>query len=64
LVAMWSWASSQPGVSTLRYTVSPTNVGSVKLIESFGFNLVGQQLDEIDGPEDIYEMSTAQFLVR
>ena len=46
----------------LRYTVSPTNVASVKLIESFGFNLVGQQLDEIDGPEDIYELSAAAFL--
>ena len=61
LEAMWSWAVEQPEVSMLRYTVSPTNVASVRLIESFGFNLVGQQLDEIDGPEDIYELSAAAF---
>ena len=58
---MWSWAVERPEVSMLRFTVSPTNVASVKLIESFGFNLVGQQLDETDGPEDIYEMSAAAF---
>ncbi len=62
LVGMWSWAVERPEVSILRYTVSPTNVASVKLIESFGFNLFGQQLDEIDGPEDIYELSAAAFL--
>lgn len=64
LAAMWSWAIDQPKVETLRYTVSPTNVASVKLVESFEFTRVGEQMDEIDGPEDIYEMSADDFRAR
>jgi hypothetical protein len=34
----------------------------VKIIEGFGFNYLGQQIDEEDGPENIYEMSVDQFM--
>jgi len=34
----------------------------VRLIEKFGFTHVGQQIDEQDGPEDIYEMSALAFV--
>jgi ribosomal-protein-alanine N-acetyltransferase len=61
LIGMWRWVCSQPGVKTLRYTVSPTNLPSVKIIEGFGFTYLGQQMDEIDGPENIYEMSVEEF---
>ena len=61
LKAMWSWVIKQPGVKTLRYTVSPDNPSSVHLIEKFDFTRVGQQIDEQDGPEDIYEMSVLAF---
>jgi RimJ/RimL family protein N-acetyltransferase len=59
---MWRWVCGEPGVATLRYTVSPTNIPSVRIITKFGFTHNGQQLDEIDGPEDIYEMSSEDFL--
>jgi RimJ/RimL family protein N-acetyltransferase len=62
LQAMWSWACTQPGVSTLRYTVSPNNAPSQQIIQKFGFTHVGVQIDEEDGPEDIFEMSAAEFL--
>jgi RimJ/RimL family protein N-acetyltransferase len=62
LLGMWRWVSAQPGVKTLRYTVSPTNIPSVAIINGFGFNHMGQQMDEIDGPEDIYEMDSAEFV--
>lgn len=62
LLGMWRWVCTQPGVKTLRYTVSPTNIPSVAIINSFGFNHIGQQMDEIDGPEDIYEMDCAEFM--
>jgi [ribosomal protein S5]-alanine N-acetyltransferase len=45
----------------LRYTVSPDNLPSISVIKHFGFELKGQQLDEIDGPENIYEMSSEVF---
>jgi RimJ/RimL family protein N-acetyltransferase len=61
LLGMWRWVADQPGVKTLRYTVSPTNIASIKVIEYFGFSHMGQQMDEIDGPEDIYEMSVEDF---
>ena len=64
LTGMWRWAVGQPGVRMLRYTVSPTNGPSVRIVEGFGFALVGRQIDEIDGPEDIYEMTAADFAGR
>lgn len=64
LVGMWSWVVEQPGVQVLRYTVSATNVASMKLIDKFGFTHVGVQIDEKDGPEEIFEMSAADFRSR
>lgn len=58
---MWQWAVAQPGVRTLRYSVSPANQASVNLVRKFGFVRVGQQIDEEDGPEDLYEMPAEQF---
>ena len=57
LQGMWGWVVTEPGVNTLRYTVSPANTASIALINSFGFDYMGEQLDEVDGPESIYEMS-------
>jgi RimJ/RimL family protein N-acetyltransferase len=62
LLGMWRWVVTHPEVKILRYTVSPTNTASVKIIEKFAFHHQGQQMDEIDGPEDIYEMSVEEFL--
>jgi ribosomal-protein-alanine N-acetyltransferase len=64
LTGMWSWVVDQPGVEVLRYTVSATNVASMKLIEKFGFAHVGVQIDEHDGPEEIFEMSAHEFRTR
>ncbi len=61
LKGMWEWVIDQPGVRTLRYTVSAENLASVAVINKFGFEHVGQQIDEEDGPEEIYEMSAEIF---
>jgi RimJ/RimL family protein N-acetyltransferase len=61
LLGMWLWVVNQPGVKKLRYTVDPNNTASVALVQQFGFTNVGQQIDEEDGPEDIYEMSANEF---
>ena len=63
LRGMWLWVIAQPGVQTLRYTVDPHNTASVALVQQFGFAYKGQHIDEEDGPEDIYEMSAADFRV-
>jgi L-amino acid N-acyltransferase YncA len=49
-------------VRIFRYTVSPDNVASVRLVQKYGFHHVGQQIDLDDGLEDIYEMSVEEFL--
>jgi RimJ/RimL family protein N-acetyltransferase len=64
LNGMWQWAASEAGVKVFRYTVSPTNLASVAIITRFGFAYMGEQMDEIDGPESIYEMSVEDFLAR
>jgi len=64
LMAMWKWALDQPGVKSFRYTVSPDNAPSIKVIEYFGFPFTGVQIDEEDGPENVYEISVAEFKAR
>ena len=59
---MWLWALRDPQVEILRYTVSPKNIPSIRVIDSFGFAYQGQQIDEQDGPENIYEISGIDFL--
>jgi ribosomal-protein-alanine N-acetyltransferase len=61
LAGMWSWVCKQEGVKTLRYTVADSNTASIALVKKFGFIHVGQQMDEIDGPEEIYELSAELF---
>lgn len=64
LLGMWRWVCGYPEVKTLRYTVSPDNLASIAVINHFGFTYQGQQMDEIDGPENIYEMPTVEFQQR
>lgn len=61
LHGMWGWVIGQPGVVTLRYTVSPDNVASQAIIRRIGAECMGQQIDEEDGPEDIFELSAYEY---
>ena len=61
LLGMWRWVCNEGGVKVLRYTVSATNTASVALVNKFEFKHVGQQIDEEDGPEEIYELSVEDF---
>ena len=49
-----NWAQATFGVRKFIVSVSPDNLASLALIARFGFARVGQQIDEIDGIEDIY----------
>jgi ribosomal-protein-alanine N-acetyltransferase len=64
LMSMWLWATEHEEINVLRYTVSASNHPSMRIIQKFGFNHVGQQIDEEDGPEEIFEMSAATFRER
>ncbi|MDP1719951.1 MAG: GNAT family N-acetyltransferase [Candidatus Nanopelagicaceae bacterium] len=62
LRGFWLWALQFPEVKIFRYTVSPTNLPSIRVVDFFGFEYKGEQMDEIDGPENIYEISREEFL--
>ncbi len=53
--AMFDWAHSRHGVSRFVASVSPGNRASLALISRFGFVRVGEQMDEIDGLEYVFE---------
>jgi len=50
-------AAREPQVRTVRVTISPDNTASNALAAQYGFVEVGQQYDEEDGLEIIYEVA-------
>jgi ribosomal-protein-alanine N-acetyltransferase len=56
LHAALRWARQDPGVATVRATVTPDNVGSIATLGAFPFERVGQQRDDVDGVELVYEL--------
>lgn len=61
LHGMWGWVVDQPGVRVLRYTVSPENLPSQRIVRGLGFTHIGVQIDPEDGPEDIFEMTAVAY---
>jgi RimJ/RimL family protein N-acetyltransferase len=64
LLGMWTWATAEPSVKVFRYQVGVNNIGSQQLIRKMGFTCVGQEVDEIDGLEDIFELTVDEFRQR
>lgn len=48
-----SWAASL-GVESLVLSISPNNTASVRLAQKLSAVQIGSQVDDVDGPEDIY----------
>lgn len=55
LEALLQRAAREPLVRTVRVTISPDNTASYALASQYGFTEVGEQWDEEDGLEIIYE---------
>jgi RimJ/RimL family protein N-acetyltransferase len=49
-------AAREPEVHTVRVSISPDNIASYQLASQYGFTEVGEQWDEEDGLEIIYEV--------
>lgn len=64
LHGMWHMISARSDVKILRYTVSPTNAPSMHIIHTLRFDLVGEQMDDVDGLELIYEMPIDKYLAQ
>lgn len=56
LTALIERARREPAIHVLRATISPTNTASLGLVHQFEFLEVGDQWDDEDGLEIIYEM--------
>ncbi len=54
-------AAAAPGVRTVRVTISPDNAPSLATIAGFGFAEVGEQWDDVDGLELIFEVPASRF---
>ncbi|MBL7254005.1 GNAT family N-acetyltransferase [Paractinoplanes lichenicola] len=49
------WAAAEPAAVTVRASIRPDNEASLATIAGFGFVHVGEQWDEEDGTEFLYE---------
>jgi len=56
LEALLQRAACEPQVRTVRVTISPDSVASYRLASQYGFTEVGEQWDDEDGLEIIYEL--------
>ncbi|MFE9643708.1 GNAT family N-acetyltransferase [Streptomyces sp. NPDC006365] len=56
LTALVHRATAEARVKTVRVTISPDNTASLATISGFGFVEVGEQWDEEDGLELIFEV--------
>ena len=54
------WAASELGVRTVRATISPANAASMATLRPFGFEHTGEQWDDEDGLELIFERPVSQ----
>jgi RimJ/RimL family protein N-acetyltransferase len=55
LAALLERAAAEPDVRTVRASISPSNAASLATIAGFGFLEVGEQWDEEDGLELLFE---------
>jgi RimJ/RimL family protein N-acetyltransferase len=56
VTALLRRAAAEPGIRTVRASISPTNTGSLATIAGFGFLEVGEHWDERDGQELVFEL--------
>ena len=56
--AAFDWATRSHGVHIFRASVAPDNERSLNLIAKLGFRQVGEQWDEVDGLELVFELDT------
>jgi RimJ/RimL family protein N-acetyltransferase len=53
--ALFDWARETHGISRFVASVGPWNDASLNLTAQFGFHKVGEQIDDIDGLEYVFE---------
>jgi ribosomal-protein-alanine N-acetyltransferase len=54
--ALMEWARREHGITRCVVSISPKNAPSLALARDLGFQRIGSQMDEVDGPEDIFAL--------
>jgi RimJ/RimL family protein N-acetyltransferase len=54
--ALMDWAANEHGVTSFFVSIAPDNVASVALAAKLGFVQVGEQIDEEDGLEYVFQL--------
>ncbi len=54
LDALLGWCAARGDIRSVRASISPDNTASLALVQHRGFERVGEQIDEEDGPEWIF----------
>ncbi|SHG82497.1 GNAT family N-acetyltransferase [Geodermatophilus nigrescens] len=57
LAALLARARAEPAVSVVRLSIAPSNTASQAVARPFGFVVVGEQVDPVDGVEVVSELS-------
>jgi RimJ/RimL family protein N-acetyltransferase len=57
LAALVERARREPAVAVVRLAISPSNAASQAVARPFGFTVVGEQVDEVDGIEVVSELA-------
>jgi len=55
--ALMDWAARQTHIRRFRVSISPNNEASLAMAAKMGFQKVGEQMDEVDGLEHLFELS-------
>jgi ribosomal-protein-alanine N-acetyltransferase len=50
-----AWATGEPAVHAVRASISPDNAASLATLRPFGFRHIGEQVDQEDGVELLFE---------
>ena len=56
-VALIGWAHSEHGINRFVASVAPDNVASRRVVGKLGFTQTGTRMDEVDGPELVFELT-------
>jgi RimJ/RimL family protein N-acetyltransferase len=57
LVALVARAAAEPRVRTVRASIAPGNAASLAMVAGCGFVRTGEQVDEVDGVEWVFELA-------
>ena len=60
LAALLKWAKDESAIQTVRASIAPDNLASRALVDQYGFTEVGEQWDDVDGREIIFEVRLAR----